>query len=1016
MKILRLRFKNINSFYGEHDPIDFREAPLSTTGLFIISGPTGAGKSTLLDVISLALFNEVPRFGRTVSKSEIDRHGSVVNLKAVDEKSADAYAEVEYEAKGEQYRSRWSIAKNRNGNWNNYQMEIAELPSEKLLDVKRLSDYPDENARLIGLNYQQFIQSIILAQGSFAEFLKADRNVRGRLLEDITGTHIYRELGIAAFEKDKKCEKELREKEAEMKGVQLLEEADIQKLNEQLREAQKQKAQAEEQFAYWDSERILLEDCAKLQGKLGTIKQDKIKVNQRSVVFSPSHERLKRHESVSAFASELTQLKERKSLLDKLKKKAIQLGEETGKLAKDEAGLLSDCQSLTSQAVSLETLREVVGCFEQEIQAIQKEISELRASAAPLMDAVQSEIKGSRIEFIRTLPAKDFNLSTQILGEKENEQREKLSFFSADADLDETLETLEFRERTIDALVGNYKERTRLKTEGGKKREQVKAAKAEIARLEPILENLTKELEALSENIELLSAQRDRELTQQNFDEQRGQLKADEACPLCGSLHHPFVHTYVSNLLALQDKLQKSKSAQKEKQKEEKTIANKLLTARKEVELLDPELESMVNLHKNIGEIMLGLAAQIELQQEVDELYLATEKEAIKNEYGRIKAYQGAREATEVILRLQQHFVKLIDCRDSVSRREQDRTKRYAGKNIQADANQFRQHWQDLKNATATNTKATKTNQEEQSETEKTCIELETQLLENLSGASVTTPEEAQARLLDATEYQKLKRERDEISDQTKKLDTLEKDLNQNLLEKTNARKVVDLPLEEIKSKAENCRLLRDQHFGEESACKQQLLTDHERRQRYATFQRAISDLRRERQKWELLKRYIGDSSGNSFSNFSQSLTLSNLVGLANQRLATLSDRYVLDKPRGESDSLFVLDTYQGNAPRAVATLSGGETFTISLALALALSDLASRNVRIESLFIDEGFGTLDPESLETALATLEQLQADSQKTVGVISHRHEMKDRIPVQIQVEKGIDGTSRVKLIGG
>ncbi len=174
--------------------------------------------------------------------------------------------------------------------------------------------------------------------------------------------------------------------------------------------------------------------------------------------------------------------------------------------------------------------------------------------------------------------------------------------------------------------------------------------------------------------------------------------------------------------------------------------------------------------------------------------------------------------------------------------------------------------------------------------------------------------------------------------------------------------------------------------------------------------------MRKERAKWDLLKEYIGDSTGNKFSNFSQSLTLNNLIGLANLRLRTLSDRYVLDKPRGESDSLFVLDTYQGNTARAVATLSGGETFTISLALALALSDLASRNVRIESLFIDEGFGTLDPESLETALTTLEQLQVDSQKIVGVISHRHEMKERIPVQIQVEKGIDGTSRVKLLGG
>jgi len=1015
MKILRLRFKNINSFYGEHDPIDFREAPLSTTGLFIISGPTGAGKSTLLDVITLALFKQIPRLGSITDKQMLIQ-GSVINSKAFEERKTEAYAEIEYETKGKQYRSRWSIAKNRNDNWNDYHMELAALPSGELLDIKGKSDVPKKNEEIIGLNYDQFIKSIILAQGNFAEFLKADRNVRGRLLEDITGTHIYRELGIAAYKKDQKCEKEVKEREDKMEGVQLLPASDIEKLNQLLLEAKKQKKQAEEQFNFWDNERILLEDCATLEGKLSTIAQEKVKVSQRSIAFAPAHERLKRHESVSAFASELTQLKERKSSLDKLGKKAVQLSEETEKLARDETRLLYDGQALTGQSVNLATLSEVVGDFEQEILAIQKEIGELLAVASPYMDQINREIKGSRIEFIQILPAKDFESAIQILDEKEGEQREKLNYFSADTDLDGTLDILKSREHTIDALSRNYKDRFDLKTEGEKKREQVKAAKAEIVRLKPIQENLAKEGEALSETIELLSEQRDLESTKESFEEQRSRLKKDEACPLCGSTDHPFIHIYVNNLQALNEKLKSMRNGQKVKREEEKAITNKLVSAMKEVELLEPELASMVTQHKLRGEIMKGLAAQIELQQEVDELLLNTEKTDIERQRDRIKKSQNARKAAEVILRLKEYFIKLIYYRDSVSRREQDRDKRYTGKNIQADANQLRQRWQNLKNATATNTEASKTNQAEQAKTERNCTELEQQLLENLSGASVTTPEEAQARLLEAAEYQKFKRERDEISDRTKELNTLEGDLKHNLVEKTKARKVTDLPEEEVKGNTEKYRESRDKYLGEESACKQQLLSDQENRQRHAVFQEELAELQKERQKWELLKRYIGDSTGNSFSNFSQSLTLNNLIGRANMRLRTLSDRYVLDKPRGESDSLFVLDTYQGNAPRAVATLSGGETFTISLALALALSDLASRNVRIESLFIDEGFGTLDPESLETALATLEQLQADSQKTVGVISHRHEMKDRIPVQIQVEKGIDGTSRVKLIGG
>ncbi len=127
-----------------------------------------------------------------------------------------------------------------------------------------------------------------------------------------------------------------------------------------------------------------------------------------------------------------------------------------------------------------------------------------------------------------------------------------------------------------------------------------------------------------------------------------------------------------------------------------------------------------------------------------------------------------------------------------------------------------------------------------------------------------------------------------------------------------------------------------------------------------------------------------------------------------------LSDRYLLLKPRDGQDELYVVDLYQGSTERSVSSLSGGETFTLSLALALGLSDLASQNVQIESLFIDEGFGTLDPDSLDTAVAMLEKLQHDSQKTIGIISHRHEIKERISVQIQVEKGMDGNSKISVI--
>ena len=162
------------------------------------------------------------------------------------------------------------------------------------------------------------------------------------------------------------------------------------------------------------------------------------------------------------------------------------------------------------------------------------------------------------------------------------------------------------------------------------------------------------------------------------------------------------------------------------------------------------------------------------------------------------------------------------------------------------------------------------------------------------------------------------------------------------------------------------------------------------------------------------MNKIIGDATGNKFANFAQGLTLQNLLVFTNKRLLKLSDRYLLDQP-GDDGSLRVIDQYQGNIQRAVSTLSGGETFLISLALALSLSDMASRNVALESLFIDEGFGTLDQDTLDVALSTLEKLQSDSQKTVGVISHVEALKERISVQIKLSKNAQGYSKILIEG-
>ncbi|MEO0777510.1 MAG: AAA family ATPase [Bacteroidota bacterium] len=169
----------------------------------------------------------------------------------------------------------------------------------------------------------------------------------------------------------------------------------------------------------------------------------------------------------------------------------------------------------------------------------------------------------------------------------------------------------------------------------------------------------------------------------------------------------------------------------------------------------------------------------------------------------------------------------------------------------------------------------------------------------------------------------------------------------------------------------------------------------------------------REYRRWAALNELIGAADGKKFRIFAQGLTLQKLCTLANQHLRRLDGRYWIEKQGDQDLGLAIIDTYQADNRRSMNTLSGGESFLVSLALALGLSDLAGRNTQIQSLFIDEGFGTLDESSLDLAISTLENLQV-SGKTIGVISHVKELKERIGTQIRVRKNGNGFSAIQIL--
>ncbi len=198
-------------------------------------------------------------------------------------------------------------------------------------------------------------------------------------------------------------------------------------------------------------------------------------------------------------------------------------------------------------------------------------------------------------------------------------------------------------------------------------------------------------------------------------------------------------------------------------------------------------------------------------------------------------------------------------------------------------------------------------------------------------------------------------------------------------------------------------------------AAEAELRADDSRRQQAGDLERERQAQRQRWEIWESLRELIGSADGNKFRAFAQSLTLDALLAHANRHLEDLARRYCLERVPGSDLELQTIDRDMGDEVRPVHSLSGGESFLVSLALALGLASLSSQRTQVESLFIDEGFGALDPDTLDVAIASLDALQSLGRQ-VGVISHVPALVERIGIQVRIEARGGGRSTLRILGG
>ncbi len=671
-------------------------------------------------------------------------------------------------------------------------------------------------------------------------------------------------------------------------------------------------------------------------------------------------------------------------------------------------------EKLINKTVPKERLLAELNAFEGEILGLETEIEKLNAEIRPVFSTIKQEITQSTNPWLSALSFEKLDETYELLKQKQSDTGTEVARFSADFDAESELTRLSTREKALIELEAKLEKRNELLAQGHEAKKNLEESTQIVAQKKPLLEQLNETLKQIDVKIKELQLRKEKEQQKFNLEDLRNSLQNGEECPLCGSIHHPYVHAYINALSQVQVELDLLEKNRKEVDTQAKKVGTEFDKAEALKAKATLDLTQLREAYKKAKEECEKVLEALFLVADTTVEQLVTEQKQLRQQQEIVSNWVKIRDLNEVIKKLLTQYESLFVLRTQKLTKEQERKKRFLGNDIRAEG-------QILKN-TLTNAQTTYDIVQKQyleiqqnllDETQKIGV-LETELTQKLQKQGIESIQLADELLLPSVEVEMLKNKRKSLEDKAKELDVNQKTWLEELLKVAQLRQT-EHTWEETEFKFKTNRELRDKYLKESSEIAAKLNNHAIQQAKFSTLQAELDRMRQQRKKWDLLNRYIGDREGNKFSNFAQNLTLSNLIGLANQRLRHLSDRYILDKPKEETESLFVIDTYQGNAQRAVNTLSGGETFTLSLALALALSDLASQNVSIESLFIDEGFGTLDPDSLDMALSMLERLQSESDKTIGIISHVEALKERIGTQIRLFKNGNGQSTMEIVG-
>jgi exonuclease SbcC len=1076
MKINKLRFKNLNSLAGEWS-IDFTSPEYVNDGIFAISGPTGAGKSTILDAICLALYGCTPRLERiSDSTNEImSRH------------AGDCFAEVVFETREGLFCAHWSQKRaycKPEGALQAPKHEISEVPTGKIL-ASQLKKTACVIIEKTGMDFSRFTQSMMLAQGGFAAFLKASGSDRAPILEQITGTEIYSQISMYVFQQQK-AEKEILERlKAQNSGIMLMTQEEESEINRELSEMNGKKNLIAGDLERLDLSIKWLKRIADLKRELGEISEVESTVHREIIEFEPLRNNLKKAVKASNIDGCYASLK---TLREQQETETRLLKDLNGNLP----CLLDDAKIA---AVNLETAqkkfldrkieREALLKLTRDVRSIDQDILQKESLSNKLRENINQMNSIITIENEKRSSLEKKKSALEIeLDEIENYQKLNSTdsfliegYSGIESGLTRLLEALQHWSEIERKLKASKNELSSKQIDIEKINAKLLSSEQQQAKLHLNISSVLSEMNSIlkGETPEAVVKRKDALIFQiaemkkiGDYDKDRNMLQDGKPCPLCGSIHHPFAEGNIPStseaekelkeilelldsytLLAKKyDKLQeegrlsdqnlsevKSRSEILKNQSEE--LQKKFAGNAKELEEAFTRLKKILDDLK-ITLLPLGINSQPTDIAEVDELksLLKSRRDKWeKLETRKSDSNKGIQElntnlaVSSTILESRETEIKeynneaeilLKSLSDLNTKRQQlfgnrktDQEEEDAEKSINRAEQETITAAEDLKvkNEILIQNKAKISGLENNLHIRELALAKTTVEFNNLlhSAGFETEAIFLNARL-SPVEREKLEIRHNKLEKQMTEL-SAKKMAKSGELKTEQSKNLTEENMETLSESYSSAFIQNETLLKEIGIRTGKLSANDAAKRRGNEIALKIADQNAIFERWSRLSSLIGSADGKKYRNFAQSLTLEIMISYANKQLSRLSDRYLLTRNKDEPLELDVIDNYQAGEIRSTKNLSGGESFIVSLSLALGLSKMSSRKVSVDSLFLDEGFGTLDEETLETSLSTLSGLRQDG-KMIGIISHVGAIRERISTRIVVESVSEGRSIIK----